>query len=156
MNYKPTNQEWLSLALADEDDPRFYLAYIYSDGERLIATNGRVLHICNQSVKPGYYCDTLAEAEIDRKYPDIDKVIPKDCDKSIAFKDMTPYYEKLAEFLIGRVYKIDDVYVNADYLDHACLGFESPIIKYKDRQSSLLITDKDRLAVIMPIRMKNN
>jgi len=68
---------WVARAMAKKD-VRYYLNYVYSDGARTIATDGRRMHVLTgQSLPQGYYTITGDRADEDAKYPDIDRVIPQ-------------------------------------------------------------------------------
>ena len=49
-----TSEQWVAMAMANKD-VRYYLNYIYSDGNRIMATDGHRLHIVNKSVAQGFY-----------------------------------------------------------------------------------------------------
>ncbi len=60
-----------SLFLADKKDDRDYLRYIYSTGEYLMASNGRILIKINHKCNTGYY-DTFGNlTDYTHKYPDL-------------------------------------------------------------------------------------
>ena len=68
---------WVARAMAKKD-VRYYLNYVYSDGARTIATDGRRMHVlAGQSLPQGYYTAAGDQVDEDAKYPDIDRVIPQ-------------------------------------------------------------------------------
>jgi len=46
---------WLSIALADKKEVRHYLKQVYSTGEKVVASNGRIIHWKEMSLPKGYY-----------------------------------------------------------------------------------------------------
>ena len=77
---KKVPEQWVALAMA-KNDVRYYLNFVYSDGKRLVATDGHRLHVLKTNqYPPGYYDQQLVKIHGPEyaKYPDIDRVIPKD------------------------------------------------------------------------------
>ncbi len=73
-----TPDQWVAKA-AGKYDVRDYLNYVYSDGSRLMASDGHVLHILNDcnNFSAGYYDSKLDPVpQFNMKYPDIDRLIP--------------------------------------------------------------------------------
>ena len=70
-----TPELWVSKAMA-KNNARGYLRFLYSDGKRLIATNGHYLHLCPTTLAEGFYNTELEPVGDQGKYPDIDRVIP--------------------------------------------------------------------------------
>lgn len=71
-----TPEEWVALALP-KNDVRFYLNYRYSDGNRLMASDGHRLHVYKTDKYPvGFYDTAMNSVEVDGRYPEIDRVIP--------------------------------------------------------------------------------
>lgn len=71
--------EWVAKAAASSDkkEIRRYFAYLYSDGNRICASNGYRLHITETDLPEGYYCPiTFNPVDCDASYPEIDRIIP--------------------------------------------------------------------------------
>lgn len=152
-----TPQQWVARAAAAKDI-RNYLNFVYSDGERLIATDGHRLHwIETEEYPKGYYIpSTLDAITCNDTYPDIDRVIPatyaKDCQQC-----------KLSEFKVidtgkhGLAYKLpNDTYVNKKYLA-AVYNRDAEMLLYLPGDSLTSIKaeslDGKRHAVVMPVRL---
>lgn len=70
---------WLAGFVAKKDD-REYFRYLYSDGVRLMASNGHILGWCPTELPVGYYCPKtgLPVAGMDGiRFPDVGRVIPE-------------------------------------------------------------------------------
>jgi hypothetical protein len=66
-----------SFVCKDKHDHREGLHYVYSNGERICATNGHALAGAGSDLPQGYYCPKTGNAiALDYVYPDIDRVIP--------------------------------------------------------------------------------
>jgi len=146
-----TDDKWVAQAMADKYDPRYYLKYIYSDGSRIMATNGHRIHAVNKSIEIGFYDKNMNRIEVDAKFPDIDRIIPKNYTKSIKFSELE---------LVDREYKgktmpayvFDGINIDAKYLKQAAQYFDDAVISYADKNSPILITDEHKLAVVMTMR----
>ena len=68
---------WLVKARGDKD-VRYYLNHVYSDGKRLISTDGHRAHVFNEKRPAGWYDDNeqLVHKPDWATYPDIDSVLP--------------------------------------------------------------------------------
>ena len=61
-----------------KDDMRDYLNAMYSNGDRLMGTDGHRVHLSSSVVLPeGHYDARVNRVEKDGKFPDVDRVIPK-------------------------------------------------------------------------------
>ncbi len=68
-----TPEQWVALVAANRSDPRAGLRCLYSDGTRLIATNGRQIHVILKATLPaGYYNKKIQPVECDYDYPNVD------------------------------------------------------------------------------------
>jgi len=109
---------WLKPALATDADGRKALRYLYSDGSRICATNGKVLNVCEFNdyfiLEPGFYDTRLNRIpgfgeEI--TYPNIDRVIPKDTvsctynlsDLEVHYAPRKAKLEPIYSYIIGNV-----------------------------------------------------
>jgi len=70
-----TAEQWAAKAVTGARDCRYYLQYLYSDGENLIATDGHRLHrVKTTSYAPGFYCPkSFNPVDVDVKYPDCER-----------------------------------------------------------------------------------
>jgi len=142
-----TVEQWIAQAVP-KSDARYYLNYIYSDGKRLIATNGGRLHVVTKSYAPGFYDKNMMLVHgVDfAKYPDVDRVI-NDRPNQVNFNDL-----ETSDFKGLPVYRFDGVTVNAQFLKTACQIFDNPVINYGTVGDSIIIREDDKIAVVMPIR----
>jgi len=83
--------DWVAKAMAKKDQ-RHYLNWVYSDGARIIATNGHRLHIAHVALEPGFYDKngTLAHGPEYAVFPDVDRVIPPANPAPVQLADLTP------------------------------------------------------------------
>lgn len=146
---------WLVLAMAVKDK-RKYINYIYSDGLRLVATDGNRMHILKDAnIESGFYNKNMTLKHADDwsgaiRYPNISRIIPKDNHKEINFNVLkldTQMYPSVET----EVYNFDGLKINARYLQEAISYFDEKIIQYKNKTSAILIEDNNKLAVVMPI-----
>lgn len=156
---KPRKPEkWVANAVA-KDDIREYLQYIYSDGKRIMGTDGHRLHIWKTDKYPeGFYNPkTMKKASVpdSMRFPSVDRVIPNtrsdDCVSSAVIELAH------AGSVTGRplvVYKVGPAAVNAHYLDAALDGFSgvTTLIHYIDENHAIKIETDNKLAVVMPVR----
>ena len=163
-----TGEEWVIKARG-KDDIRYYLNHVYSDGNRLIATDGHRVHIMVKSLEPGFYDDNLQKVhDTDYgKFPEIDRVIPSRKGKERNFKSIMD--EALADIKFvqgGNPNRRGDLeavslggnggYVNRQYFEEAMSGFDEDekIRVYQQlKNTAVKLTQGDRLAVIMPIKV---
>jgi len=125
-----TPEQWVAMAIA-KNDPHKHLSYVYSDGKRIIATDGHRAHIFyTNTYTAGFYNRAMVKVhDVDwAKYPDIDKITKGvDFDTELQLSDMpiqslemggrsVPYYLLPGE---GRPQGL-----NCTYLDTALLGGE--------------------------------
>jgi hypothetical protein len=79
-NTKPKKDAfaWVaSFACTDKHDRREGLHYVYSNGERICATNGHALAWAPSTLPVGYYHPKTGDkVTCDYVYPDVDRVIP--------------------------------------------------------------------------------
>jgi len=72
--------DWVKKATAKKD-VRNYLNYVYSDGERIYASNGHIVLMVNTGqYDSGYYCPktSIKDSTVDYQYPDISRcVVPR-------------------------------------------------------------------------------
>lgn len=73
-------------------DVRYYLNYIYSNGEELIGSNGHVLIKVKHVIDSGFYTKEKVKIDMDTKYPNFDKAFNQpltteiDIDSGIKFQ----------------------------------------------------------------------
>lgn len=133
---KPKDSEqWLSKFVSDKKDLRIQLNYLYSNGERLCATDGMTLAWSDTKLPEGYYePKTMWPVGINTRYPDIDRLIPEETSR--------PYLLTLDELNIvstgfareSFVYEIQDLYFLKTQIDHiACAGETTVQVLAKDQ-----------------------
>ncbi len=150
-------------AAMSKDETRYALNFIYSTGERIVATDGHRCHLYAPEDCPleeGFYkvmkrtktVIDLLKTEVDGQYPDFDRIIPKD-EGLVGFSTYTMEATnnaplKLAEVLRGMATSAISIDFFLDAINHESIsmfrsgdGFEP--IKFKGG----FLT-----AVIMPLR----
>ena len=145
-------EQWVGKARAKRDEPREYLRHYYSDGERLIATNGHRLHIAPTELAAGYYDRLLLPVEDLGKYPQIDRILNTMSDGT--------YIAHLPDLEIMEIgaapsdcaYLLPcNRYVDKKYWDDATEG-ETLITYTAHHQSAHIHFEDGRIAVVMEVR----
>ena len=150
-----TAEQWIMKATAKKD-VRYYLQNLYSTGNTLVATDGHRLHLCrNLDYSTGYYDKSLNAIDDEARYPDFERVIPKDASEPLRLGDITP--EPMVHIIkdkpINRV-KIHGTCVDAKYWNDATSGMTpEAMVHLGEPFDAVKIVDDDRIAVIMPVRM---
>lgn len=160
-----TEGQWVARAVAKKDDPRKHLHYLYSDGSRLVATNGHRLHVWATDRYPaGYYDAALSPVNNQGEYPDIDRVIPSPFARSkdeirVKLSDLKAV--KVGDNLGGIAYKIPGMDAKygliASYVRDALnRGGELAILGGNDERTSVLIDGPfdGCQAVVMCMRLR--
>jgi len=156
-----TLEKWVSLAV-DENDVREVLQYVYSDGERIVGTNGHCMHIWKTTkYDPGYYKPGAKLEKVHdvdwKEYYNVDRLIDGYRGEGECAKDLV----RVAGDKNGSACRPYDVYmydegqaaVNADYLEAVLQRFPSGEFTYKDKLSSIKFEEGDLLALVMPVRV---
>lgn len=152
----PKNEkQWLAVARG-QSDVRFYLNYIYSDGERMIATNGHRAHVVFHKNDPGFYSDEWVKVQDQNfsTFPDVNKVTP-------SIKD-NPITLNAGDLKQCEIIKLDRVfayhlhgktYVKKQYIDQAVSMLPDAKIHIRDEISTILVRSDEtkNYAVVMPI-----
>lgn len=110
--------EWVAKAVADHKDIRTYLRYVYVENGKMVATDGRRLHLADTVLKDGFYCPkTRLLVDVDAKYPQYQRVIPKRSLMTAAktFELNVTHIKSKETFY----YMVSSVAVNKEYLDDA-------------------------------------
>jgi hypothetical protein len=146
---KPTTPEqWVALAMA-KNDIRYYLNHIYSDGGRLMATDGHRLHVYKTNKYPvGFYDQNMNLIEVDATYPQIDRVIPENAtryefEESPETAELSSKYPKI---------KHGFNWFMKSYIDAARVWVSTTQFKTCGKDKAVLVENDDCFAVIMPIR----
>lgn len=147
-----TPEQWVARAVA-VNDVRAYLKYLYSDGKRLIASDGHRLHLCPTELPEGYYDTNLQPLDSKNmgKYPDVDRVTPKDGETHT----VTAEQLQVEEFgkPVTYVYRLPHgVMVNKKYWDDAASHLETTTYLVGESRAVRIDYEDGRLAVIMPLR----
>ena len=172
---KPKTAEQWVLKAVPKKDSRYYLLnrYRYSDGCTLVATDGHRIHLVrNMDYSTGYYDKSMNAVDCDARYPDFERVIPKDASEPMRLGDITlePIITetKKGKFLKtsfkGKpvvattkpldLYKIGEVHVQAKYWNDAVSGLnQGALVHMHSPVEGIKIIDGDRIAVIQPIRL---
>ena len=158
-----TPAQWVAKAAA-KDDVRYYLNNVYSTGTTLIATNGHHMHwIETDEYAEGYYLpNTLDAVNVDAKYPNTDRVIPKRVASErhrIALEDLevkqVSWQVEGKETLLTSYVLPNGTTVQKNYLD-AAFNREYDMFAWlpKEKNSTIRLQSIDgvRNAVIMPVR----
>jgi len=156
---KTAKEPWKWVAKAvPTNDVRYYLNYLYSDGGRLIGTDGHRMHFIETDLKAGFYNPkTLDPITVDGRFPDIERVIPKKTNfKEYVLSDLvhgsTPLIKsgKTIEHVIIGKHK---THVNKDYLYQAFNKFDGVKISVGENDNSSILGQNDFGSfVIMPMR----
>jgi DNA polymerase III sliding clamp (beta) subunit (PCNA family) len=157
-----TPEQWLAKAMTDKNDVRYYLRHIYAEGPDLVATDGHRLHIYTANTLPdGFYDKNMQKIELDAKFPDYKRVLPKRSGTFRTSSGLTKDFLLSGEIRVhgGKeeaINVIADIWVNKKYLVDA-LSFwdasETVEINYAGAMGSITISANDCLAVVMPIRL---
>ena len=148
-----TVEQWVAKAMP-KDDIRYYLNYIYSDGNRIMATDGTRLHLAEIEYPAGYYDQNMNFIHpVDwAQYPDIDRLINNDRPHNIKFSDLMLFLYAVNGDQVGSFIFNNDIKINANYLKQSAQYFDNPIVKFSNKDTSVMIKTDGRLAIIMPMR----
>ena len=137
-----------------KDDVRYYLNYIHSTGESLIASNGHVLIRITQFFEQGFYnkSGVLVENKDFAKFPDFQKVYEKP--KSELFEldisDQSIHYHNKKQVIYV---KINDTYYMKQYIDILKKIGIDKVSQSEEKDMKILYFSKDNFSgVIMPIK----
>jgi hypothetical protein len=154
-----TALQWLRKAMANSKEVRYYLRYIYKDGDMVVATDGHRLHMVESDNIPeldgnGFHDAMGVPVDVDSKYPDWQRIIPKP-DKTEIIQLNDCEVRKAGKW--HGINIIDDCWVNVDYLKQS-IGKDKTVLilnseSCKGGTSAVLIQCEHGQAVIMPIRM---
>ena len=144
-----TAEIWINKAVAKQDI-RYYLNQAYSTGKLLIGTDGHRMHTMPTDLPEGFYNSDGAKTDLDAKYPDIKKVMPKGRAKKFEFLGNIRDLEsngRAAEVAPG-------VWVNHQYLLDMLSYSEEVKIFARGSDDAVRFDFPDgRKAVIMPMRV---
>jgi len=155
--------EWLSKHRANKDEWS-HLSYLYSDGKRLIATDGHRLALLPTVLAPGFYDDDLNKLDVDHTYPNIDRVIPvitrSHATVTIALADVQNMNRKRGQGRVGdQIEIVPGIWVQYSYLRDALSCTKEKIFSLmyntEDVNATLSLQFKDmdlHLSIIMPVR----
>lgn len=107
-----TPEQWVAKARGKKD-VRFYLNFMYSDGNNLIATDGHRLHMIPTNLEQGYYDDQINKLDDQGRFPDVSVFFVDGKDRIINIKRMeVSLYKGLEVYLFP-----EDLKVNKRYVD---------------------------------------
>lgn len=154
-----TPEEWVARAMPT-NDIRYYLNYVYSDGGRIMATDGHRLHVFETDKYPkGFYDGQMNPLEVGATYPDITRVIPKGRGKSMQKKELLSGEIKINEADSSKapaeVIGINHGFAQRKYIDDALSFFDEAGINtfQADYRNAIRYRQGHLMAVVMPIRM---
>jgi len=141
---------WLVKAHGNKD-VRFYLNHVYSDGARLLSTDGHRLHVINEVKPAGWYDDNkvLVHEPSWAKYPDIEKIMPTGNREEIKLSEIeiNVLDEKTTVYLMS-----NEAGMNKKYVDEACaLSDDHTIIFFPERRM-LKVAYDNGFALVMGMR----
>lgn len=161
---KAAKDDFYGVALASGiKDIRYYLNYVYSDGEVVVATDGYRLHITPYELPEGFYCHKTKTLLHDKNYHNYvkwEQIIPTNYKNRVKFSEIEiihdeEYTTKVPKVQIhyngSLITKVSEKYIN----DAITFLGDDFFIDYGDVFNSLLLTDLNvdsKLAVIMPMR----
>lgn len=149
-------EQWVWKAVA-KNDVRNYLNYAYSDGRRLIGTDGHRMHVWHTTLySPGFYDKNMVrihEPEFAR-YPEIDRVIPnaKNTKHLKTPDDFKVFHNDESTKKPEPLVMCEDVCFSDIYIKDAISGMKQPLVHLRDKTDACMIIDEDLLAVVMPRR----
>ena len=156
-----TKERWVSLAV-NEYDRREVLQFVYSDGERIIGTDGHRLHVWKtDKYGPGYYRPGAKLVKVHepgwKEFHNVDRILDS---RRTQTGNMTGSMRVAGDkngFGSGPydIYYYDEgqAAVNADYLEAVMQRFPAGDFCYESKFDSIKFEDGDLLAVLMPIRI---
>lgn len=143
-----------------KDETRFALNHIKVEEERIIATDGRRLHIADiecdfDFLEPGHYLvekinkksvTLLRNNDEDIKYPNWEQVIPE------GFKNKESV--EAGDSFVSQVALATGAKFCTNYLEdiNSAIGFGSLNVHFNDKFETIKIEDGTRTAIIMPMR----
>ena len=159
MNPKPSSTfKWVAKACAKPTDPRPILHYVYSDGARIMAADGHRMHAANaDGLKAGYYTKHGEPVDLDRPNP-----MGEYFAENAPTKNETPTWTWTRATLppgqtVGKYSAVriaDEEGLQHEYLATAIGGMgEARVYKGPGRWYPVYITNGERSALIMPLRM---
>ncbi len=146
-----TPENWVCKALA-KNDVRYYLASVYSEGGRIIATDGHRLHVYHTSdYATGYYDSQLNSIEVDATFPNIERVLPKEpmtgTTKDVLLSGDISVHDGDQSILI------DGVRFKLKYVHDALCGMPEAVNYCRPKDNPIIrIEADDKLAVVMGLR----
>lgn len=142
-----TPEQWVGKAMGVRD-VRYYLNFYYSDGTRLICTDGHRLHLMPTTLAEGFYDKALNAVNTQGRYPDVDRVINlSDRTEHIFVKEDAVVKPHLSPS--GFVYEMPHGgIVDKRYWDEI-IGSES-VVTYAESNDNMLVEfGAGRLAVVL-------
>ena len=141
--------QWISRAVGKRDI-RTSINWLYSDGSRLMATDGHRLHIIPSTMTKGYYHPkTLDSIDLDALYPDIDRVIGNrgDFEPLHHFPmDETKAHEKI------EVVKLGNNWFKSSFVNNALNDRDDWVVSVQDNSPMIGQNDDGWQFAVMPIR----
>lgn len=144
-----TLEQWVFKAVS-KDQYRPYLHLSYSDGEYLVATDGRRLHMTKTGLDAGYYDMNSNPIEWDFNFPEYKRVLP-----NIEVMEKRLLIRKDFVLQDNTHVLIHDIKFNLSYIEDALNGADNVDMYVTDDKSPIVLDMGDRQAVVMPVSKGN-
>ena len=154
-----TTTEWVHKA-ADPSDTRPFLNHSYSDGKRLVATDGARLHLAETDLPVGYYDNkgNLIEGHAEKHtFPQYETLLPSDSEvlgrvflSDQKLHTIKPKYGKKTVAM-----EIGDVFIDKRFIDELANGREALCFAYFEGRLAFYTLEGVLLGLIMPLDMRS-
>lgn len=145
-------ERWVSRAVStDINEPREFMKYVYSNGSKLMATDGHRVHVIEQERQKGFYCPLTFEKQNlpDLKYPDIEKFFKPDV--GLDNYDYRNMEHDLLQPIGKWVVRIDDIAFDSRYVREASI-YDDVYMATTGKRSVAIGKNQYGRFAIMPIK----
>jgi len=153
---KADKQAWIEQAVST-DPTRAVLGAAYSDGETMVATDGRRLHAMPTKKGAGFYHRGVKIDKDLGTYPNWQQCVPAvNGQQTFAVDegDIAPTHVTTKTKAVTKLFSVRGAYFNMEYIKEAMAGTGAATFYIEDDRSPVLIVGEDgRKAVIMPMRV---
>jgi hypothetical protein len=145
-----TNPFWLAAKFMAKKDVRYYLNYIYSDGNTLTASTGHVLIQVSHKCEPGFYdrLGNLVESPEFAKFPNCERLLA-DVSNPKPF-DISDFKDAGFSGKVSVVSTDDETFFNTEYFALLTRIKADSTVTVTDKV--LIFTGPAYIGCIMPIR----
>ena len=155
---KRTVEGYVYQASTLKDDERHNMYHMYSDGENLVATNGRSLHWCGTELPKGFYNQKGESVDWNYNFPNYRQVIPPKFNYGHTKYTITDHNEEKDEKNSTLKITIDDfgchIIVNKINFQKAYNSLKDVVIQFNDVVSPIklsgFLNDVECHAILMP------